>query len=1133
MSTNKIVYQKWGKLKFMVSSYCDLGIIFIIIYFFDYYNFLILHSDNVDCEIMETDIKPENVKKINDSVDDGNQENGQSMFTINSNMDNLPGCSYDKLKELDTSHHLSNNKKVHSKHALRQQAKRRRKNTTIASGNTSLPRIIVKPLPPQSIEEISPLHTKIPTMREVLASIPGFSIKPRKRSNKKLSTAAQLEQTKEGCIDLETPDSILVNTNLRALLNKHTFSILPPLYQYKLVQLLPNVDRPGTSSQPDIAMRLSSSGLNNEFFARACLEWRERLSEGEFTPENQQKLKSEAEREKSKLDPWKLKHFEPMWGEKNHTEESIVTDSLPRPTLKTTIKLRPTASVSKPVVPKPIRTVGAVTRAQTSFRGEIDKSSEPSESVSKSSIPDLIPIKSSSKLSIPRPEIVLSQSQSNDSNESNETFTNEVDPLQITDNSMEFTETKTEDGNLSVSSSLSNIEHIFGTAESFDMVDDGQNSNSNEKSDFKKDSSISPVDFSPEELEADKISSAVLCEQDSSTSENKESDAKSENEYKTDTSFGYCESNKDYDNEHFQNNNFSELDEVHSNKSPVTECTLNDNSLDKSDSVCSKQEYFKNLTDITDDQADDNQQINFEETISGLLPNSIILQQEPVLNTSCSSDVEIHIDKLKSTLEHDLDLSQLSEPTNFHQNVNNLDDNDEETNEVRLMVAENYVLESGAIDSLNLNSNYQICEQQQQDEIKLEDKTTDEIQATLLSTGNTQDEECCWNVDSSTEKMLSEVPLHTLDSVAVPMKMVDTDNETGDVSVIPMQEELEVRLEESSFPMSDDWPYDAKMDTDMMASALSNTSDNANMTQATPMPQYQEYSTNQVKLELEVTLTPEVLPTDNFITSSGCTTNNLTSTSTTSIANKPNIATIIPPTTIVCLPTVISSSSMLTAPNNQLTTIPTSNFINNNPNRTAMVASSSAVPYLALSTSQPMRAVATHSKSKLKSSKDILVSSGSTNRNRNSSNKPPGAVNLERSYQICQAVIQNSPNRDQLRCQLKPPPSLLASNKKCDGSRATQYGQVSSSRSANKPFTPPLPAPNNFTMMQGSNGVKHISGGPAKINTIRTGGLQRQQSSPVLVRHVFTSSQGIPVTMAVLPSTQNTVSSEVSIGLIL
>jgi len=233
-------------------------------------------------------------------------------------------------------------------------------------------------------------------MREVLASIPGFSLKPRRRSNKKMSTAAQLEQTREGCIDLETPDSILVDTNLRALLNKHTFQILPPLYQYKLIQLLPSVDRPPIESDAP-GIRLSSSSLNNEFFARACLEWRERLAEGEFTPENQLKLKSEAEREKSKLDPWKLKHFEPIWGDKGQSQ---------RPSLKTTIKIRPTTTITtssttvpltistnnhqtinnvfnsnisnrsavkspnsnrslSPITPKRLRTVGAVTRSSS------------------------------------------------------------------------------------------------------------------------------------------------------------------------------------------------------------------------------------------------------------------------------------------------------------------------------------------------------------------------------------------------------------------------------------------------------------------------------------------------------------------------------------------------------------------------------------------------------------------------------------------------------------------------------------------------------------------------------------------------------------------------------------------------
>ena len=209
---------------------------------------------------------------------------------------------------------------VHSKkvikHALRQQAKRRRKNTTIAAGNSrTLPRIVVKPLPPPPPNDPpSPVNnaqhinttTEEPaaTMREVLASLPGFSLKSgRRRSTKRLSATAQLEA---GLVDLESPASILASTSLRALLNRHTFQGLPPLYQRKLAQLLPAVDR------QDAAI----SGLNNEFFARACLEWRKRLAEGEFTPENQQRLKMEAERDKNKLDPWKVKHFEPIWGEK-------------------------------------------------------------------------------------------------------------------------------------------------------------------------------------------------------------------------------------------------------------------------------------------------------------------------------------------------------------------------------------------------------------------------------------------------------------------------------------------------------------------------------------------------------------------------------------------------------------------------------------------------------------------------------------------------------------------------------------------------------------------------------------------------------------------------------------------------
>lgn len=44
-------------------------------------------------------------------------------------------------------------------------------------------------------------------------------------------------------IDFETPGSILVNTNLRALINSRTFNALPSHFQQQLLYLLPEVDR--------------------------------------------------------------------------------------------------------------------------------------------------------------------------------------------------------------------------------------------------------------------------------------------------------------------------------------------------------------------------------------------------------------------------------------------------------------------------------------------------------------------------------------------------------------------------------------------------------------------------------------------------------------------------------------------------------------------------------------------------------------------------------------------------------------------------------------------------------------------------------------------------------------------------
>lgn len=99
------------------------------------------------------------------------------------------------------------------------------------------------------------------------------------------------------------------------------------------------------------------------------------ISPGEFIPENQLKLKTEAEKEKSKLDPWKLKHFEPIWGERGQSQEN-------RQPLKTPVTFKITgmdsetsssAQVNKSLSPNSLaqrrtRTVGAVTRSSAAVQ---------------------------------------------------------------------------------------------------------------------------------------------------------------------------------------------------------------------------------------------------------------------------------------------------------------------------------------------------------------------------------------------------------------------------------------------------------------------------------------------------------------------------------------------------------------------------------------------------------------------------------------------------------------------------------------------------------------------------------------------------------------------------------------------
>jgi len=101
--------------------------------------------------------------------------------------------------------------------------------------------------------------------------------------NRRLSTVLvcdahiQKNQKHTGKGDVFTTCETVHAVCFQGLLNKHTFSILPAAYQFKLIQLLPECDR---IVGKDNALRLSHSSLHNEFFAKACSEWRERLSEG-------------------------------------------------------------------------------------------------------------------------------------------------------------------------------------------------------------------------------------------------------------------------------------------------------------------------------------------------------------------------------------------------------------------------------------------------------------------------------------------------------------------------------------------------------------------------------------------------------------------------------------------------------------------------------------------------------------------------------------------------------------------------------------------------------------------------------------------------------------------------------------
>ncbi|KAF5903408.1 putative Polycomb group protein ASXL2 isoform X2, partial [Clarias magur] len=229
-----------------------------------------------------------------------------------------------------SSSKLISSSQKHSKKALKQalkQQQQRNQRRQCGIPTASSPRLLLKTVKTMADSASSKTgwelkqSERFPASPQNSTSSSSSSVKAEtchNSSSRKISqrssrlNARQLRRTK--CeIDVETPDSILVNTNLRALINKHTFSVLPPECQQKLLKLLPEIDQ---QSCMDGLLRVTSSALNNEFFTSAAQSWKERLAEGEFTPELRLRMRQEIEKEK-KVEHWKEHFFENFYGEQS------------------------------------------------------------------------------------------------------------------------------------------------------------------------------------------------------------------------------------------------------------------------------------------------------------------------------------------------------------------------------------------------------------------------------------------------------------------------------------------------------------------------------------------------------------------------------------------------------------------------------------------------------------------------------------------------------------------------------------------------------------------------------------------------------------------------------------------------
>ncbi|XP_023954759.2 polycomb protein Asx [Bicyclus anynana] len=860
-----------------------------------------------------------------------------------------------------------------NKHSSRKQSKRRKKSS---NHSRPLPRIIVKPLPPPpppenrewtaatSSSDTSSASSKRPsTMREVLASIPGFCIKPRKRSSKKLSTAAQLQQTREGCIDLETPDSILVNTNIRALLNKHTFSLLPNLYQYKLGQLLPNVDRPSTSG------RLSSSSLNNEFFARACLEWQESLSGGEFTPENQQKMKTEAEKEKSKIDPWKLKHFEPFWGEKQQREKSSISINSERPSLKTTIKLRPTASItSSSTVPKikkskssssskRLRSVGAVTRSSAKeaeeAEDEVAVGNKPCAPV-----PGLLPIKHGKGQGYVECQMDFSFSDSSATRIEESVSSTPIDPLLLPDN------------------------------------DAGH--------DIKQDLDMSVVKIEECSTSKDCDEDKVLDPDADTVAETTKRLSNDINEYRFSKRIKYEEDIELDNTSYLSQNNVSN----ESNNGSDVELNYN------TEQMCQAEEL--NMYTVQD-QVDTNSEDSKATT-------SIYEYDEQSVSSMSSLKIENHLNNISQACDNvteyhntEVEIDQMIpevKEEDCKESVSPVNDIPEEY--TGSQVAETY---TASVDSVECNKSPLPAKDIQYDKMEVVAETdyVKPLEQCVVDTdihiaekSDQKDKETENNVPSYYDEHFKDAESFILETSGLPI--LTTQNEEEKYPPQTNLMELTSYISETNVTAVVTMPMSQNTSIPMME--VTNTSVVSYPDDHLQDPAKPKNSAVLWKSDSDWTQNENVITIQNFSNVNTDNAKYVNEDSKTSMEdvnmNEENCMYKTDRDTNFNMESSNSSESCHSMKDvlvkQELE--PASSHVSSTTAANLSINSTT--------TTQSTRSAAKKSKSGKES-----------NRSRSSNKVPPGAVNLERSYQICQAVIQNSPNRDALRGQLRPPPALL------------------------------------------------------------------------------------------------------------